>query len=315
MKVQDNLLKDAGRAVFWYPIRWLARLFPFRVVRLLGTATGCLDYYLFKARSQKIQCNLVYALGDQLSEQAASKIVRKIMGNHYTLILEFFKYPQINETNLQTILNIHGLDHLEDALKGGRGAIIGHFHFGAKFLLIIALGLKKYPINQVAYHMPKEELTFIREKISLNQRLKIERSFRVNYLYLNRSIRRVFSCLENNEILMVAIDGRGNLTQPFSGSVCVDFLGRKTYFARGIATFARTSKAPLLPAAVFRKDDGTYSIVIRPPIDIDYEKENPQIIRDVIEKLSCIFEQDIRQHPDQWEYWEEFTPANINDDE
>ena len=313
MKVQDNILKDTGRLVFWYPIRWLARLFPFRLVRLLGRATGYLDYYLFKGRSQKIQRNLLYALGDQLSEQAGSKMVRKILGNHYTLILEFFKYPQINENNLKSIVDIQGIRHLEDALKGGRGAIIGHLHFGAKFLLIIALGLKRYPINQIAYHMPKEKLTFIREKVSLKQRVKIEESFKVRYIYPSKTTRPAFACLKDNEVLMVAADGKGELTVPYKGSVPVKFLGQITYFPAGIAAFSKRKKIPVLPGAVFRQENGKYKLVIGPSIDIDYEKQAHEFRKEVISKLIKVLEHDIRQYPDQWEYWEEFTAAGIMD--
>lgn len=313
MKVQDNILKDTGRLVFWYPIRWLARLLPFRLIRLLGRVTGHLDYYLFKGRSQKIQRNMLYALGDQLSEQAGSKMVRKILGNHYTLILEFFKYPQINENNLKSIVDIQGIRHLEDALKGGRGAIIGHLHFGAKFLLIIVLGLKRYPINQIAYHMPKEKLTFIREKVSLKQRVKIEEGFKVKYIYPSETTRPAFACLEDNEILMVAADGIGELTVPYRGWVPVQFLGQRSYFPTGIAAFSKRKKIPVLPGSVFRQENGKYKLVIGPSIDIDYEKQAHEFRKEVISKLIKVLEHDIRQYPDQWEYWEEFTAAGIMD--
>jgi len=313
MRVQDNILKDAGRLVFWYPVRWLANLLPFRVVRFAGRITGLLDYYLFRERTERIRKNLNRAFTNSLSEPRSCEIVKKLLGNHYTLILEFFKYPHIDEGNIASIADVEGLENLDNALAQGRGAIIGHCHFGAKLLLIIVLGLKKYSINQIAYHMPEEELTYIREKVSLKQRLKIERSFKVNYIYLSKGLRRAFSCLDDNEVLMVAIDGKGILTETFSGSVCVNFLGQNAYFASGVATLSRRKRTPILPAAVFRKDDGTYRMVISPPIEIDYENEGRAFASDVIEKLIAVFEGDIRRHPDQWEYWEEFGPGEMED--
>jgi len=313
MKVQDNIVKDIGRLVFWYPVRWWANLLPYRVARFVGKITGLLDYYLFKERAEKIGKNLHHALGNVRTSRITHEIVKKILANHYTLILEFFKYPKIDERNLASIVDVEGIENLDDALAQGRGAIIGHFHFGAKLLLIIVLGLKKYPINQIAYHMPREDLTYIRERVSLKQRLKIERRFNVKYLYLNQSLRRAFSCLEDNEVLMVAIDGKGALTENFSGSVCVDLFGHKAYFAGGIATLSRRKATPILPAAVFRKDDGNYKLIIRPAIEIEYRKKGHAFTRDVIEKLICVFEGDIRRHPDQWEYWEEFGPGEIDD--
>ncbi|MDQ1286034.1 MAG: phosphatidylinositol dimannoside acyltransferase [Thermodesulfobacteriota bacterium] len=313
MKVQDNILKDAGRLVFWHPIRWLANLLPCRTVGFIGKMTGHLDYYLFKGRAEKIGMNLRHAFGNTMTNRRSRDIVKKILANHYTLILEFFKYPQIVERNIASIVSVEGLENLDNALAQGRGAIIGHCHFGAKLLLIIVLGLNKYSINQIAYHMPKEELTYIREKVSLKQRLKIERSFKVNYIYLSKGLRRAFSCLDDNEVLMVAIDGKGILTETFSGSVCVNFLGQNAYFASGVATLSRRKRTPILPAAVFRKDDGTYRMVISPPIEIDYENEGRAFASDVIEKLIAVFEGDIRRHPDQWEYWEEFGPGEMDD--
>jgi len=314
MKVQDNILKDVGRLVFWYPIRWLANLLPFKMVGFAGKATGLLDYLLFKKRSERIANNLHHAFRNKLSDRKCRKTAKKILSNHYSLILEFFKYPRIDERNISSIVAIEGLENLDNALSQGRGAIIAHCHFGAKLLLIISLGLKRYRINQIAYHMPKEELTYIRENVSLKQRLRIESRFKVNYLYLNNSMRKAFSCLENNEVLLVAMDGKGDFTEPFSGSVCVGFFGQKAYFPSGIPALSRRKQTPVLPSTVFRKDDGTYKVVIRPPIDTDFEKERRIFARSVIEKLVGVFEEDIRRHPDQWEYWEEFGPDGITDD-
>lgn len=315
MKVQDNIIKDAGRLAFWYPIRWMANLLTFKMVRLVGKATGLLDYLVFRKRSERIVKNLRHTFRNELSDRKCRQTVKKILANHYTLILEFFKYPQIDERNLSSLVEIEGIENLDNALSQGRGAIIGHCHFGAKLLLIISLGLKKYRINQIAYHMPKEKLTCIREKVSLRQRLRIESRFKVNYLYLGSSMRSVFSCLEKNEVLLVAMDGKGNLIEPFSGSVCVGFFGQKAYFPSGIPTLSRRKQTPVLPAAVFRKDDGTYKVVIRPPIDTDFKMDRRSFSRSVIEKLVTVFEKDIRRHPDQWEYWEEFGPGGITDDQ
>jgi len=315
MKVQDNVMKNMGRLIFWYPIRWTARLMPFEIAGLIGRLTGRLDYFLFKGRSQRIKHNLLHSLGDQFSEQTAREIVKKILANHYTLILEFFKYPQINSDNINNIVGIEGIENLEDALSLGRGAVIGHFHFGSKLLLIVGLGLRNYPIHQIAYHMPKEELTFIRERVSLKQRLKIERTLKVNYVYLNESMRQAFTCLDNNEILMVAVDGKGEFHKAGARSVPVEFLGQKTYFSGGIGAFSRKKETPVLPASVFRREDGRYRLIIHPPLALDYKMTRREFTRDVVSKLANVFEKDIRQHPSQWEYWEEFTPEEASDGE
>jgi lauroyl/myristoyl acyltransferase len=306
MKVQDNVVKDAGRLVFWYPLRWAVALLPFSAVGYIGKITGLLDYYLFRKRVESIHRNLRHVLRKPATNQEISNIVKKILSNHYALLLEFFKYPQIHAKNLASVVEVKGIENLDQALSVGRGAIIAHLHFGAKFLLIIALGLKKYPINQIAYHMPKEDLTYVRERVSLKQRLKIERGFAVNYLYLRNSLRKAFSCLENNEVLMVAIDGKGQLTEPFRGSVNADFLGRKAYFAGGVATLAKRKRTPVLPASVYRKGNGTYRVVVRPAIDVDYDRGPRQFAGEVVQRLVTIFEEDVVRFPDQWEYWEEF---------
>ena len=308
MKVQDNVIKDMGRLMFWYPIRWMAGLFSFGMIRLIGKITGFIDYYLFRGRSERIKRNLLHAFGDRMTDQRACEIVRKILANHYILILEFFKYPQINEKNLKTILDIEGLENIDNALRQGRGAIIGHCHFGAKLLLIIALGLKKYPINQIAYHMPQEKLTLIRETVSLRQRLRIEKGFNVNYIYLDNSMREAFSCLEDNEVLMVAVDGKGEFSEEGRTFVPVKFFGRTVFFPGGLAAFSKRKRTPVLPAAVFRLKDGRYKLIIHPPLDMDYHQPRSEFNRTVIGRLAGIFEEDIRLHPDQWEYWEEFGP-------
>lgn len=311
MRVQDNIVKDAGRVIFWYPIRWVMRLLPFRLAGFMGGIIGLFEYHLFRGRSEKIRRNLHRTFGDRLTGQRSREIVKKILCNHYILILEFVKYPQINERNMGSIVAIEGIYHLDKALAQNRGAIIANCHFGAKLLLIMTLGLKKYPINQIAYHMSKDQLTYIQEKVSLKQRLKIETGFDVTYLYINNPMRRCFTCLEDNEVLLVAIDGKGELIEPFRGAINVKFLDQKVYFPTGIATLSKRKMTPVLPAAVFRKPDGTYKVVIRQPVEIDYEKGNRQFTKDLIEKLAAVFEKDIMAYPDQWEYWEKFRPRKV----
>jgi KDO2-lipid IV(A) lauroyltransferase len=281
------------------------------MVRSLGRVTGHLDYYLFRARAERIKSNLVNAFQNALSEKAATEIVKKVLSNHYALILEFFKYPQINRSNFERIIEIVGLENLEEALSLKRGVLIGHGHFGSRFILILALGLKGYPINQIAYIMTKEELTFIRERVSLKQRLKIEKGLPVKYIYRGESMREAFSCLERNEILMVAIEGEGEFKIAHRSAVQVNFLGQPTYWQRGIAAFAKRRKTPVLPASVIRQASGNYTLVIHPAITLNYDRPPEEFNIEVIGRLTQFLEKDIRRYPDQWEYWEEFTPADL----
>jgi KDO2-lipid IV(A) lauroyltransferase len=283
------------------------------MINYIGKIIGLLDYLFSKKRVRRMSKNLEQVFGGNSTEKELAAIIRENLGNHYKNIMELFKYHQLNEKNLERFVSFNGLNYLETELKKGRGIILGLGHFGPKQLILVALGLKGYKLNQVCYHMIEEELTFIRKYVSQKQRLKLERKIPAHFINLGRSLRPAFEALNKNQILLITGDGIGlphHINQTYSE---FKFLGKRCLFPLGMIILAKKTGASLLPTFIIRKGPH-HNIIIEPPIEIDYSQEgqkNQESLKEEFKKFLRILEDYIRKWPSQWEFWEEFEEGNI----
>ncbi|MBI4831371.1 MAG: lipid A biosynthesis acyltransferase, partial [Candidatus Lindowbacteria bacterium] len=67
--------------------------------------------------------------------------------SHQKNFLELFIMPRLNSQTISRLATFEGLDHLDYALRQGKGAILAVPHFGNERFLHVALALKGYPIN------------------------------------------------------------------------------------------------------------------------------------------------------------------------
>jgi len=299
MIAHKHIVKDLGRILFWFPLRWMVQMTPMHLVYRVGGWLGELDYRISgSGRISRMRGNIISALG--LSGSDARRIVRQNLKLHMRNNLELMKYPKISRSQLHGFMTFVHRERLDEALRGGNGVIVMTAHFGAKQLLQIALGLHGYPANQIHYHMGHDELTFVQKYVAQCQRVKIEEKIPAKFIPANGFLRSAFKCLRSNQVLIMAGDGIGlkhhmdKSYQPF------DFLGRRMRFPNGPAAIARRTQAALLPAFVVRRGVD-HRIVFERPLKVSRERD-----ADTTTAYVRLLEGYVRQHPRQWEYWEEF---------
>lgn len=302
-----NIIKDTGRILFWYPLRWLLLLMPFSIISVIGNFLGRLDY-LFSGseRIKKMARNMAHVFNFNTNERELKKIIRKNLQNHCKNVLEFVKYPQLNNNNIKKILTFEGIDILNKELTKGRGVILATAHFGAKQLLQVGLGLKGYKINQIHYHMSEEELTYVQKRVSQKQRIKIEEKIPATFIPANSFLRSAFDCLKKNEILVMAADGIGLPEHMKKGYTPFKFLGKSMLFPSNIPSLAKRTGSSILPIFVIRQKDNKHKIMIKHPININSQSEI-----DITLKFIKILENYILQYPYLWEFWEEFEEGTL----
>ena len=186
MKVNSNLAKDICRILFWFPVKWCVSLMPFKSIYWLGSLLGAFDCFVFGGKKVgRMTVNLsnsAIGIDKGLSDKELKVIVRKNLQNHIRNVLELIKYPQFTMEEVTKQISFKGLEHLDTALARGNGVILLTAHFGAKQLLQVGLALKGYSLNQINYHMNREELSFIQKRVSQMQRKKIERHITVTFI-------------------------------------------------------------------------------------------------------------------------------------
>jgi KDO2-lipid IV(A) lauroyltransferase len=298
MLPHKNILKDIGRLLFWFPVRWTIQLMPFRFVYSLGTLFGMFDYYV-SGRSciLRIKANLSRTLA--YSSKKSDQIVKRNLQHHSRNVIELIKYPQINKENMSQIIRFKGLQHLDRELERGKGVILMTGHFGAKQILQVGLGLRGYPLTQLNYHMGSDEITWVQKNISQKYRIRIENKIPVKFISSQGFLGSAVKALLKNEVLLVAGDGIGIKAHMEKGYRSYPFLGRSMLFPTGAYAMAKRTGAGLVPVFAVREGH-RHIIVVERPVDpcLAQDYATRQYIR--------ILEQYVRQYPDLWEFWEEF---------
>lgn len=301
MIAHKNMIKDIGRLLFWFPVRWCIQLMSFRFIYALGTLFGLLDYYASGRRCIfQMKHNLARTLGYG-SKEAASIITRSLQ-HHSRNVMELIKYPQINKTNMFEIIDFEGMDRLDRALAKGKGVIMLTGHFGAKQILQVGFGCLGYPLTQLNYHMGRDEMTWVQKNISQKYRIDIENKIPVKFLSSNGFLGPAVRALLKNEILLVAGDGVGIKAHMKNGYRDIPFLGKEMLFPTGGYAMAKRTGAALLPVFAVRERH-RHKIIIEPPIDTSTGEHG------AMKQYVSAFERYVRRRPDLWEFWEEFEQS------
>lgn len=261
-----RLIRDIIRGGQWYPLRWLVNALSRRQVVALGNIIGSLQYALPRKKSAIARNELLKCLPDLADTDDIDTIIRRSYCEACSVYLETFCFPRITPDTVDQWMRLHGQDHLNQALRKGNGAMLVLVHYGANQMVMAALGHRNYTINQIGsrpddwHRLSGIEPTPMERRI-FDLRLKLEQSLPANFIYIDRSMRPVYNCLRDNEIMMLACDGRAG-ARFLQTTVC----HRTMNVSAGPFRIAAATGAPLIPVFPVRNDDGIHDLYIEPPI-------------------------------------------------
>lgn len=312
MIIKDTLLRDIGRLFVWFPFRWFIAFSPYFIVKWFAFIMGYIDHIFCRSRRNQLIENLQIVFGKNLID--VSKVAMGVMETHYLNLLEFFKFEGINEKNIYDHVYFEGKEILDRIVMEGKGAVLATLHFGTMQYPLVALGHLGYKVNQLGDRdINASEFSFIHRKIALKYRIKIENSFKVKHIHISKSIKPIYKCLEDGELLMINVDGLGGLKgqKLKKNYIKVHFLGNQTYMPTGAARAARKIGVPIIPINCLRQPDGRHKIIFDSPINIQKSGDRDNDVHNCTQELLIQLEKYIRMRPDQWLLWMEFQKGYI----
>jgi hypothetical protein len=177
-------------------------------------------------------------LGDDARADAVERLARRHL-IEWTVRSELEWRPWLGRR-----MHVEGIERVDDALRAGRGAIVGLPHVGPQLLLTHALcarGIKPYLVASRERTGPVHgALGGWRE---FHRRKREEAGSRS--VWPGGAFPVARALLERGELLVVAWDVRGRHR--------VDLLGRPAWIRGGAAHLAASTGAPLLPGLVWRE--------------------------------------------------------------
>jgi KDO2-lipid IV(A) lauroyltransferase len=267
MNVREGLSRDIMRLVVWYPLRWLvAALPPASGIKVLR-AMGDVHYALGRGRARPLSANLgrLRRAAPGASAVTDRDAIREYMRNHYIDRLLIFVFPRFGVREVNALIGITGIEHLDRALKNGKGAVLVHGHLGPVHLPLVALSRLGYRMKQIG--MPSDEgLSWIGRNVAFRLRLRYESMMPAEVIRADGFLRGAFRWLGDNGVIMITGDGSGAAKRVGRHEV-FRFFGQDVSFPLGPAMLAEKTGAALLPLFITPGDEGRlYRIVIEGPL-------------------------------------------------
>ena len=143
--------------------------FPKYLSDEIGKIIAAFLYFILKDVRKRQYKNIRHILGNGADEKQVRAIVLKVWRNWGKYLLDFFRFSELNSSNLDSfVAEIKGRDTIDKALAKGRGAIIFTAHLGHWELGALCLKLTGYNTNVIMspYESPDVNITVgkIREK-------------------------------------------------------------------------------------------------------------------------------------------------------
>ena len=215
----------------------------------------------------------------------------RILREHYRelgrIAAEYARLPELVRSPAgQVVAEVRGGEHLEAAIRGGRGAILMTGHYGNFELLGAMLGAR-HPLDFVVKPL-NNPLT---ERWLQRQR---ERSG-VGTLRSDLHVRRVYEALRANRWVAMLADQDAR-----RAGVFVPFLGRPASTAVGPARIALATGAPIVMGFAVRGGDGRHVLELDPPYAAEGRGEDA--VRRVTAWHTARLDAWVRRHPHNW-FW------------
>jgi KDO2-lipid IV(A) lauroyltransferase len=257
-----------------------------------GETLGTMGYYVLGRRKGFAYRNLELALGAEKSNGELRSMLKSNFRHMGMNVVEIAKARTISEEKLRGMGDIEGIEHLNGALEGGKGAIALSAHLGNFPYLCMRLATEGYPWFTIVRN-PRDErvarlLTDLRGHFGI---------FSIPDKPKRMCVAKSMECLKKNGVLFLQIDVNAS-----SDDLWVEFFGWAVPTFKGPVVFSLRTGAPIVPMFVTRDVTGRHQIVIEPSFAMERTGDREQDTYSNTLRLSKITESRIRQSADQW-WW------------
>ncbi len=259
---------------------------PRRVQLLCGQVLGRI-LRLCQFRSKVVLQNLNFAFpGDPAKQKIIYKSSYTHLGN---LVLEILMILSGLRSFIHKNVDWTGSEHIQEALKEGKGLIFLSSHVGNWEVMAATGG-----------HLAKLDLMLVTKRIKpewLHRAIERGRlKCQVSATYEPKTLRDILSQLKKNKTIGFVLD-------QFAGApvgVRVPVFGVPVGTPLALAVIAKRTGAPVLPVENYRKPDGRWAVVVGPPLVWKAHSNPHEELALNTAHYATVLETHIHSHPDQW---------------
>jgi KDO2-lipid IV(A) lauroyltransferase len=274
---------------------WLPRRLVFGFVVLLGHVT----FYFSPAARRQIMANMGELMPHIGIRERRSLCRKYIVHECLTIYEQAIELRQALRPSMGASacrlarFRFTGLEHLDEALKLGRGAIVYSPHIGNYFYLYWAMS-QRYPCLSVVTAGSKEL-----RNLFLGMYKTGVKAFDYDDIKPLDLIRHLRAHLQGNGVLFIL----GDFWRP-DFPACTLF-GKPSRTPAGTMTFSLLQKVPVIPFYGLREGWFDHHLVFEPPVYLyeKYSAHSAEQKSQAADELSRIMERLVSRKPEQWLYW------------
>jgi KDO2-lipid IV(A) lauroyltransferase len=261
---------------------WLIAQLPLRVQWWLGSGLGRLVLRLSSSRRRITETNIRLCF-PQLTEQQQGELVKKSFIANGIGLMEIGVCWFCDTTKLKAITTLHGLEHFERALDGGKGVLLVGGHYST-----LEMG------GSLATHFIESSVMQRDHNNPLvNAIMTRARERRYGMVHGARDLRGLFRSLKQNHAVWYATDqdyGRKDI-------VFAPFFGIPTGTITATSRIAERSGCKVVPFSHFRRTGKPgYDIYFHPALE-NFPSGDDLVDATVINQT---IEQEVKRTPDQY---------------
>ncbi len=259
---------------------------PARVVHPLAAAGGTVEWAVRSRKRRMLSRNLAHALGRKPGDPSVRRAVRREMVNEARRSADLLWALGRRDRFRQTT-QIHGLRHITDALRGGRGLILAGIHVGGWELAT--------SLPEIAVPVPTTAIVADDWLAWAIDHLRNAGGLRT--LYRSGSALAAARILRRGECLLVlGDDGWGDEPRSYP----VDFLDARAELPAGIVSLARLCRTPIVCFYVLPAGPRCWTVELDPPVSPPAREEGEEGERRVLQQLARRWSDVITANPEHW---------------
>jgi len=271
-------LTEALRLAYWLPLRRLVQVLPRSFSYRIARSIGRMMCRISGRKRSLLQQGLVFLFGSGYPRES----VQRTFVNYALNSIDVFYYPSLTRMKTAEMVEYRGIEHISNALKKGKGAILLHGHFGNEEFLMPAIAFAvDCPVNQLAsrWEPSQDDSLFLRlpnkvRRYAFKMRIGYRESLPIRFLYIDKGVKGAYTALKNNELLLLAADGREG-----SNWIQVNFMDRTALYSDGPMRIAMKTGASVLPVFIVRKKDGIHQVIVEEPLALDATGDKERDLR------------------------------------
>lgn len=268
------------------------RYIPFRAVELLTSLMTWAAFYGVWRYRHRMEENISATLGQEIPDLAERKaLVWQAWRNFARTVLDTTAIMHCSKEKIIATVAVTGEEHLEAALKKGKGVLALSAHLGSFTMIGARLAASGYPFSVVVKHPAHQRFARLtddyRSQIGIHTIAAKPR---------REAVRGILKALRQNRVVLVIAD------EFKSGDVLVDFFGLKLPAPRGPATLALRTGAVTLPMFATRQADDSLTLSIGAPIEPVIRDDLDASVLATTALYTRHLEQAIRRYPSQWNW-------------